>query len=79
MVYNARQCAKQGVGLGAARLAKLQEGLAKLQAEGVLEGIKVTKVQHAQQQAQQAQQEQQQAQQQAQQAQQAQQQQQQAQ
>jgi uncharacterized membrane protein YgcG len=40
-------CVKQGAGLGAARLAKLQEGLAKLQAEGVLEGLKAAKAKAA--------------------------------
>ena len=32
----------------AAKLAKLQQGLSKLQAEGVLEGIKAAKEQHEQ-------------------------------
>ena len=35
--------AKAGKGLGAARLGKLQQGLKKLQAEGVLGGIKAAK------------------------------------
>ena len=45
---NARGCAKQGRVLPAARLEELQEGLAKLQAEGVAEGLKAAKVQQAQ-------------------------------
>jgi hypothetical protein len=48
VVDQARQCAKQGRGLPAARLAKLQQGLAKLQAEGVAEGLKAANVQQAQ-------------------------------
>jgi hypothetical protein len=48
LVSRARQYVREGTGLGAARLAQLQEGLAKLQAAGVLEGIKAAKVQHAQ-------------------------------
>ena len=47
MVYKARKCVKEGWVLPAARLAKLQagrqEGLAKLQAEGVLEELKAAK------------------------------------
>jgi hypothetical protein len=48
VVHDARRYSKQGSGLPAARLEELQEGLAKLQAEGVLEGAKAAKVQHAQ-------------------------------
>ena len=48
MVSQARQCAREGRGLPAARLAKLQKGLAKLRAEGVLEGIKAAKAAKAQ-------------------------------
>jgi hypothetical protein len=44
----ARKFAKRDVGLSAARLAQLQEGLAKLQAEGVLEGLKAAKAAKAQ-------------------------------
>ena len=43
LMYDARVDAKQGWGLTAARLEELQEGLAKLQAEGVLEGIAAAK------------------------------------
>jgi hypothetical protein len=51
VVGHARSYAKQGLGLPAASLEELQEGLAKLQAEGVAEGLaeglKAAKVQHA--------------------------------
>jgi hypothetical protein len=49
LVHHASQCASsEAYGLPAAKLKKLQEGLAKLQGEGVLEGIKVVKVQRTQ-------------------------------
>jgi hypothetical protein len=43
----ARQYVKEGRGLPASKLEELQRGLAKLQAEGVLEGLKVAKAQIA--------------------------------
>jgi hypothetical protein len=48
VVPDARRCAKQGRVLSAARLATLQAGLAKLQAEGVLKGLKAAKTQQVQ-------------------------------
>jgi hypothetical protein len=43
LVYSARRDAKMGRGLPAARLEELQQGLAKLQGEGVAEGLKAAK------------------------------------
>ena len=48
VVHHARADARQGWGLTAARLEELQEGLAKLQAEGVLEGLQAAKAAKAQ-------------------------------
>jgi hypothetical protein len=48
LVGDAGRCAEKGKGLPAARLEELQQGLAKLQAEGVAEGLSAAKVQQAQ-------------------------------
>jgi hypothetical protein len=48
VVSHAKQNANQGLGLRAARLEELQQGLAKLQAEGMAEGPKLAKVQQVQ-------------------------------
>jgi uncharacterized membrane protein YgcG len=48
LVRQTRLFVNEGRGLGAAKLAKLQEGLAKLRAEGVVEGLKAAKAAKAQ-------------------------------
>jgi hypothetical protein len=48
VVHDARANAKKGWGLAPARLEELQQGLAKLQAEGVAEGLKAAKAAKAQ-------------------------------